>query len=270
MNSTLSLYLTAARDIAREAAALIRHHRATGVQVRVKGADVRELVTTADEAADELIRSRLQVLFPDHTVITEETASSNAGVKTEGPTWIVDPLDGTSNFAHGLPVFSVSVGLWWGGRPLVAAVCEVMRDWLFWAAEGHGAWLNGRPLRTSREQEASRAVFATDWTHIPERRAIATRLFARFVLRGHTARSFGSAALGLCYVAAGWLDGYVNLGLAPWDAAAGALLVQEAGGRVTDADGRPWTPFRETLVATNGLIHETVLAWLREAWEEKG
>ncbi len=269
MNADLHLYLTAARDVAREAADLIRRHQAEGVRVRTKGGEVRELVTTADEAADELIRARLLALFPHHAVMSEETAHAGATLDPETPTWIVDPLDGTSNFAHGLPIFSVSIGLWWQGQPLVAAVCEVTRDWLFWAAAGQGAWLNGHPLRVSAEKEPLHAVLASDWTHSPERRRLATHLFARFVLRGHAARSLGSAALGLCYVAAGWLDGYVNLGLDPWDAAAGVLLVQEAGGLATDARGQPWTPAQEILVATNGPLHATVLSWLEEVWEEE-
>ncbi len=267
--ASLSLYLTAARDIAREAGDLIRHHRAAGVDVRVKPADVRELVTTADEAADTLIRARLEELFPGHAVISEEGAEADPPLPDpETPTWIVDPLDGTSNFAHGLPTFSVSLGLWWRHRPWVGVVYEVVRGWLFWAAAGRGAWLDGRRLSVRRTETIAHAILATDWTHSPERRRLATRLFARFVLSGHTARSFGSAALGLSYVAAGWLDGYVNLGLSPWDAAAGTLLVQEAGGTVTTWDGTPWTPAHEVIVATNGSLHADVIALVQDHLEE--
>ncbi|MDQ7030021.1 MAG: inositol monophosphatase family protein [Ardenticatenia bacterium] len=268
-NTTLSLYLTAARDIVREAAELIHHHRAAGVEVRIKPADVRELVTTADEAADTLIRTRLEELFPDHVVISEETTAPTPPPDPQTPTWIVDPLDGTSNFAHGLPAFGVSVGLWWQGRPWIGVVCEVMRGWLFWAAAGRGAWHDGRRLSTSRTAALEQAILATDWTHSPERRRRATHLFAQFVLPGHTARSFGSAALGLSYVAAGWLDAYVNLGLSPWDAAAGTLLVQEAGGTVTSAEGTPWTPAHEVVVATNGPLHTAVLEMVRTHLEEE-
>jgi myo-inositol-1(or 4)-monophosphatase len=258
--------LTVAAEIARAAGEVLRDMYAGDLEVRTKGDDERNLVTAADYAADRLIRERLLAAFPTHAVFTEETFEPGMRLDPAVPTWIVDPLDGTSNFAHGLPIFSVSIALRDPGGTRVGVVYEPMRDWCFAACVNQGATLNGRPLRVSRQARLRDGIVACDWSRSPRRRAASAAIFREFTAAAHTVRSFGSAALGFCYVAAGWLDVYYNLGLWPWDVAAGALIAREAGATITDEHGGPWTIETPGVLVSNGLIHAEATAVVNRHW----
>jgi myo-inositol-1(or 4)-monophosphatase len=223
-------------------------------EVRVKG--LRDIVTDADLAAEEAIVQIIRAHFPKHALLTEE-GGKNAG---DAPyVWIVDPLDGTTNYSRRFPVFSVSVGLVHRGQLLLGAVYDPLQDHLFVAERGHGAMFNGRPMQVSRFGQMGQSIVGLDWAHVhKDRREIVARL-NRVAPACHTVRGIGSAALGLCYVAAGWLDAYFNISLKPWDMAAGLLLIQEAGGRVTDIRGGPWQPWESRVLVSNGHVHQALL-----------
>ena len=253
------VWVPKASAIAREAGARLREFLAQGVETEYKG-DV-DLVTVADRTSEKLIRERLSQAFPEHGIFGEEGTRD----RLEGEfRWYVDPLDGTTNFAHGLPQFCVSLGLELrpeGLRPdedgtLVAAVIyDPMRDELFTAERGRGAWLNGKPMRVSRTPELAEALVATGFPSRKRHESPNVHFYQEFTLRSHGVRRAGSAALDLASIAAGRMDAFWEFKLNPWDTAAGILLVEEAGGRVTDFAGNPFRlESRETL-ASNGLIH---------------
>ena len=252
-----------ASEIAREAGAKLREFYAQGVKTEYKG-DV-DLVTVADRTCEKLIRSRLGEAFPEHGIFGEEGTRD----RLEGEyRWYIDPLDGTTNFAHGFPHFCVSMGLEHRGQAaknsdgeLVAAVIyDPLRDELFTAERGHGALLNGKRLHVSRVGHLAESLIATGFPSRKRHESPNVHFYHEFTLRSHGARRAGSAALDLAYVAAGRLDAFWEFNLNPWDTAAGFLLVEEAGGRITDFGGRRFRlDSRETL-ASNGLIHEELLA----------
>ena len=252
-----------ASAIAEEAGVRLREFLAQGVATEYKG-DV-DLVTVADRTVEKLIRGRLREAFPEHGVYGEEGTRE----RLEGEfRWYVDPLDGTTNFAHGVPQFCVSLGL--EHRPaglepdqdgtLVAAViCDPMRDELYTAERGRGAWLNGKPMRVSRTPELAEALVATGFPSRKRHLSPNIHFYHEFTLRSHGVRRAGSAALDLAYVAAGRMDAFWEFNLNPWDTAAGVLLVEEAGGRVTDFSGGVFRLDSREILASNGLIHEELL-----------
>ena len=254
-----------ASAIAKEAGARLREFFAQGVETEYKG-DV-DLVTVADRTVEKLIRNRLAEAFPEHGVYGEEGTRERLEAEFR---WYVDPLDGTTNFAHGFPQFCVSLGLeqkQLGGRAepdedgtLVAAVIyDPMRDELFTAERDRGALLNGRPMRVSRIPELAESLVATGFPSRKRHDNPNIHFYQEFTLRSHGVRRAGSAALDLAYVAAGRLDAFWEFNLNPWDTAAGILLVEESGGRVTDFQGGKFKlDSRETL-ASNGLIHDELM-----------
>ncbi|HYN87496.1 MAG TPA: inositol monophosphatase family protein [Ardenticatenaceae bacterium] len=256
------IYLSVAAETARAAGRVLETMYATEVVVNLKGGNDLDLVTAADLAADQLIRERLADAFPEHAVVTEETSLPETTIDPDVPTWIIDPLDGTSNFARGLPLFSVSIALRDAQGARAGVVYDPLRDHLFAARPGGGATLNGRPLQARREPSLRRCIVACDWARPPQLRAASARVFTEFITLAHVARSLGSAALAFSYVAAGWLDVYYNLNLYPWDVAAGELIVREAGGRVTELDGGPWTIASPRALVSNGPVHEAAVAVL--------
>jgi myo-inositol-1(or 4)-monophosphatase len=251
--------------IAREAGARLREFYAQGVATEYKG-DV-DLVTVADRTVEKLIRERLAEAFPEHGIYGEEGTRD----RLEGEfRWYVDPLDGTTNFAHGFPHFCVSMGL--ERRPvglmpdedgtLVAAVIyDPLLDELFPAELGRGAWLNGRPLRVSRTPELCEALVATGFPSHKRHDSPNIHFYQEFTLRSHGVRRAGSAALDLAYVAAGRFEAFWEFNLNPWDTAAGLLLVEEAGGRITNFSGGPWRLDSREILASNRLIHEELLSF---------
>ena len=253
-----------ASAIAQEAGARLREFLAAGVATEYKG-DV-DLVTVADRTVEKLIRSRLGEAFPEHGIYGEEGTRERMGGEFR---WYVDPLDGTTNFAHGFPQFCVSLGLEQrDARPdaghdgtLVAAVIyDPMRDELFTAERRRGARLNARPMRVSRVPELSEGLVATGFPSRKRHLSPNVHFYHEFTLRSHGVRRAGSAALDLAYVAAGRMDAFWEFNLNPWDTAAGILLVEEAGGRVTDLSGGKYKLDSREILASNGLIHAELLA----------
>ncbi len=242
-------------EAAIEAGRILRWHFRSGLEIQHKGEI--DLVTEADRASEHAILSRLRSAFPDHAVLAEESG----GTARASPwLWVVDPLDGTTNFAHGFPVFAVSIALLHEGQRMLGVVYDVMRDELFTARRGEGAFLNGRPIRVSRTPRLAEALLVTGFPYDRQESPFDnTREFVGLLKRCHGVLRVGSAALDLASVAAGRLDGYWEFRLSPWDLSAGALLVEEAGGRVTTPQGEPLPALGVDVVATNGHIHDELL-----------
>ncbi|MFO7786094.1 MAG: inositol monophosphatase family protein [Thermodesulfobacteriota bacterium] len=226
-----------------------------GRSVTMKG--FRDLVTDADTAAESLIFELIQSRFPDHAIISEEAGGDAIG---NGYTWVVDPLDGTTNYAHHYPVFAVSIGVLEGGNPFMGVIHDPLRDQTFVAQRGAGARLNNVPIYVSGTGELGIALIGLDWGHDNAVRELVMKHLNRILPRCGTVRVSGSAALSLAYVAAGRLEAYFHMGLKPWDAAAGMLLVQEAGGQCTTVQGEPYRVQLSDCVATNRFIHDELLA----------
>jgi myo-inositol-1(or 4)-monophosphatase len=258
-DTQLAAVATRAAGIAREAGARLKEFFAAGVETEYKG-DV-DLVTVADRTVEKLIRTRLGEVFPKHGIYGEEGTRE----RLEGEyRWYVDPLDGTTNFAHGFPQFCISLGL--EHRPagikadedgtLVAAVIyDPMRDELYTAERGGGAWLNGRRIGVSRTPLLAEALVATGFPSRKRHASPNVHFYHEFTLRSHGVRRAGSAALDLAWIAAGRMEAFWEFNLNPWDTAAGVLLVIEAGGRVTTFSGAPFKFDSREILASNGLIH---------------
>ncbi len=238
----------AAEDLAREAGRILLGIAAEGVAVERKG-EV-DLVTRADRASEAFLVEGIRRRFPGHGILAEEGGGDEG--EAGAPRWIVDPLDGTTNFAHGLPLWSVSIAVMHGGRMLAGVVHDPNRDECFRAARGAGAFLGDRRLRVSGTTTLGDALLVTGFPY-DIRTTDVDNLdhFARFMKRCRAVRRLGSAALDLAWVAAGRFDGFWELKLHPWDVAAGALLVEEAGGIVTGFGGEPFDPFGAEVVAAN-------------------
>jgi myo-inositol-1(or 4)-monophosphatase len=245
---------------ARKAGQVLVERLPNARQVHVKG--LRDIATDADLAAEAAIIQTIRARFPDHALLTEEGSES----ANDGPyVWVVDPLDGTTNYSRRLPIFSVSIGLVHQGGLAAGVVYDPLRDHLFAAERGRGATLNGTPLRVSAIDRVGQVAVGLDWAHAQaDRHEVLARL-GQVAPVCHTVRGIGSAALGLCYVAAGWLDAYFNVSLKPWDMAAGLLLIQEAGGRVTDLRGQPWQPWVGRVLVSNGHVHQALLELMNGA-----
>ncbi len=212
------------------------------------------LVTEADRRAEAVIVSTLLRRFPDHQVLAEE---SGEGTRKASPyKWIIDPLDGTTNFAHTFPMFCVSIGLEVHGEMWVGVVFDPLRKELFVAEKGKGATLNGRPIKVSKTEKLNDSLLVTGFAY-DVREDLKNNLdhFGNFSLRAQGVRRTGSAALDLCYVACGRLDGFWEMKLAPWDTAAGFLIATEAGATITDFKSQPYTIYLKEIVASNGRIH---------------
>ena len=261
MSETLDV-LTLAQRIAREAGAIQRERFETGLEIETKSSSI-DLVTEVDRACERLIVSAIEGERPGDGILAEE------GHGREIPgcewRWIIDPLDGTTNFAHGYPRFCVSIGVERTGVREVAVVYDPLLDELYHAVRGEGAWLGDRRLQVSSRAELGTALVATGFAYDVHRssRDNADR-FARMLKAARGIRRDGSAALDLCYVAAGRFDAYWELKLHAWDVAAGILIVEEAGGRCTAEDGGAVPSDGHSVVATNGLIHEQVMERIRE------
>lgn len=245
-------------SLAREAGRILRRRFRTEVAVTVKGpADV---VTATDVEVQGLIVRRLRSKFPAHGILAEEGLDATAGTEWR---WIVDPLDGTKNFAHGIPSFCVSIAVERGGRVELGVVHDPVNDELFVAVRGCGAWCNGQPIRVSEISELEAAFLGTGLPHRVRRFAGSVgRTFTRFAADSLGVRDRGAGALDLCYVACGRFDGYWEIDQSPWDVAAGGLLVEEAGGRMSNFRGGPFDIFGGETVASNGKIHDKILAVL--------
>jgi len=251
----LSSYLETAVEIAREASALVREFSQRNVGFELKGE--HDLVTAADRASENLIVKRLQAEFPSHHIVAEE-GGERAG--SSEYRWYVDPLDGTTNFAHGYPFYCVSIGVEENGEQVCGVVYDPVRDELFSAARGAGAYCNGERLQVSDVQSLSHALLITGFPYsFRERLDTVMHQFRQFMVESQAVRRGGAAALDLCYVAAGRLDGFWELMLQPWDTAAGRVILEEAGGRVTDFKGGPFSIYMKEILASNARIHDEMI-----------
>lgn len=248
-----------AEAIAREAGALLREFYQRGVAAEYKG-DV-DLVTEADRASEALVGRRLREEFPDHGIFGEE--GTRQGLENEFR-WYIDPLDGTTNFAHGFPVFAVVLGCErrpvglaadQDGEIVVGVTYDPLRDEMFSAARGAGATLNGRPIHVSKTKTLQESLIATGFPSHKRHRSPNVHFYQEFTLRSHGVRRAGAAALDLAYVACGRLEGFWEIKLNPWDVSSGVLLIEEAGGKITHFDGGRFTLDSREVFATNGLIH---------------
>ena len=248
--------LNFAIQTARDAGAILAD-RLGRAQVSNKG-DI-DLVTEADLAAEKLIIERIRSHYPRHAILAEESGASeelNEG-KSEWK-WIIDPLDGTTNYAHGYPCFCVSIGLERAGVVEVGVIYDPNRDELFAAERGQGATLNGRQIRVSDVAELNQAMLCTGFPYNVRERPNFARDFANFTMEAQAVRRDGSAAIDLAYLACGRFDGFWEDGLNAWDVAAGLLLIEEAGGQISDFNGRPIDIYEAKVLASNGLIHDAM------------
>jgi myo-inositol-1(or 4)-monophosphatase len=252
-------------EIAREAGALLMGHFRARVAVEYKGE--ADLVTIADRESEKLIRRRILEHWPTHDILGEEGGFADTGSAYR---WYVDPLDGTTNFAHGFPVFCVSMAVEHEGGRIAAVIYDPTRDELFTAEKGKGARLNGQPIHVSPIATLAECLVATGFPSHKRHKNPNIFFYHQITLRTHGVRRAGSAALDLCCVASGRFDGFWEFNLNPWDTAAGVLIVEEAGGKVTDFSGCPFQlDSRETL-ASNGLVHPALEAEFRRIFSGTG
>jgi len=260
----METYLDIAVEIAREAGSLLIKLFKDPQEISYKRPS--DLVTEADRRSEALIVERLHRHFPTHAVVGEE----GGGQRIDSDyCWYVDPLDGTTNFAHGFPVFCVTLGLVYRGEVIVGVVFDPTRDELFTAERGAGAFLNHKRIQVSKTASLSESLLATGFPPFASNHDLNIQFYFRFTLLSHGIRRAGSAALDLCTVAAGRFDGFWELKLNPWDKAAGSLLVTEAGGRVTDIAGRAFDLQADEIFASNGLIHEQMVTVFAEVLAQK-
>jgi myo-inositol-1(or 4)-monophosphatase len=263
-------FLPAMSAIAREAGALLMQYFQKHIKIEYKGD--ADLVTAADRASEALIRERIQQQFPGHDVLGEEQGLNDQGSDYR---WYVDPLDGTTNFAHGYPVFCVSMAVERRGpekqaQLIAGVVYDPTRDEMFSAEQGRGAQLNGAAIHVSQAAHLKECLLATGFPSHKRHKNPNIHFYHQITLRTHGVRRAGSAALDLCNVASGRFDGFWEFNLNPWDTAAGALIVEEAGGKVTRFDGSPFElDSRETL-ASNGLVHEVLVREFEEIFAGRG
>jgi myo-inositol-1(or 4)-monophosphatase len=255
-NTDAGHYLEVAVEAAREAGAILLAEFDRPKKISYKG-EV-DIVTESDKRSEAVIVARLQTRFPQHSIVAEE--GGGGAEKSARYRWYVDPLDGTTNFAHGFPVFAVSIGLLEDGEPLVGAVLNPVANELFTAARGQGAQLNHKRIHVSEIASLSKSLLSTGFPAHKRMSNPNIHYYWEFTLRSHGVRRAGSAALDLCSVAAGRFDGFWEFGLKSWDTAAGILIVREAGGSVTDFAGRPYHVGDVELFASNGIIHQEMLA----------
>jgi myo-inositol-1(or 4)-monophosphatase len=231
-----------------------------GRQMRVDKKGTIDLVTEIDLQVEREFRAMIADRFPGHLVLGEEFSNADDLTRVAEFRWVLDPIDGTTNFAHGLPVFCASLALEINGEAMVGAVYDPNRRELFTAQRDLGAWLNGAPLRVSSSETLLDSLLVTGFHYsIHKDPEELLGLFGEFITRARAVRRLGSAAIDLCYVAAGRFDGFWEQKLQPWDVAAGALIVQEAGGQVTTSSGEPFRSELGSVLATNGRIHAEML-----------
>jgi myo-inositol-1(or 4)-monophosphatase len=240
-------------------AGLILTERMGRKSLQVSNKGVIDLVTEADLAAESFIIERIQAHYPRHAILAEESGATHTVEHNSEFKWIIDPLDGTTNYAHGYPCFCVSVALERAGQVVIGAIYDPLRDEMFAAERGEGATLNGRRIRVSEVEEVSNAMVCTGFPYDVRDRGDFARHFANFIMQAQAIRRDGSAALDLAYVACARFDGFFEEGLRPWDVAAGVLLVEEAGGRVSHFNGQPFDIYTPPIVASNGLVHEQMM-----------
>ena len=247
-------FLAVAKEAAREAGAILLFEHARPQKISYKG-EV-DLVTETDRRSEDVIVARLRREFPDHAIVAEE--GSGGAASPSRYVWHVDPLDGTTNFAHGYPCFAVSIALLEDGEPVVAVVFNPVSNEFFSAARGHGAFLNEKRIHVSSVDRLATSLVATGFPTHKRTDSLNIHYYWEFTLRSHGVRRDGAASLDLCSVACGRFEAFWEFGLKSWDTAAGMLLVTEAGGKVTDLSGGPYHPGGPSLLVSNGRVHTEI------------
>jgi myo-inositol-1(or 4)-monophosphatase len=230
-----------------------------GRKIEISNKSEIDLVTESDLASERLIIDRIKTYYSRHSILAEESGVTNPHDHESDWRWIIDPLDGTTNYAHGYPCFCVSIALEHQGRLELGVVYDPMRDEMFAAERGQGASLNGRRINVSGTRNLSAALLCTGFPYDVRQRSEFARHFANFIMHAQGVRRDGAAALDLAYVAAGRFDGFWEEGLKPWDVAAGSLLVEEAGGSISKYDGEALSIYTPPVMASNGLLHEQMM-----------
>ena len=249
---------------ATEAGARVLEHYFASKNLQISNKEgINNLVTEADHASEKAIMDTIKEQFPDHFILSEESGEMATGSEYK---WIIDPIDGTVNYAHGIPICCVSIGVEHKGTIVMGAVYNPFLKEFYFAEKGEGALLNGDLISVSGETDVNKACLVTGFPYTYLEMANGPLdVFARFIRRGIPVRRLGSAAMDLCWVAAGRFDGFYEHKLQAWDSAAGFLIVEEAGGKVTDFKGKYYSPYQPSILATNGKIHEDMLRSINEA-----
>lgn len=251
--------LKVAEEASRMAGEMLRRHIDSSREIVYKGAV--NLVTNFDRRSQEVIFSHLSSRFPDHDFLAEEDLCEQRGSEFR---WIIDPIDGTTNYAHNFPIFCVSIALEWKSNVVCGVIYDPMRGEMFSAISGKGSVMNGHRIQISATGDLDKSLLATGFPYdIRESEINNIDHFVNFATRAQAIRRCGSAALDLCYVACGRFDGFWELKLSPWDVAAGVLIVKESGGRVSDFQGETASIYGKDLLASNGLIHEQMIQILK-------
>jgi myo-inositol-1(or 4)-monophosphatase len=252
-------YLEAAKEAAEKAGGMLKTNIDASRRIEYKGAV--DLVTNFDRQAQKILFEHLSSRFPEHDFMAEEDLCEEKGSTFR---WIIDPLDGTTNYAHRFPVFCVSIALEVRGRITLGVIYDPMREEMFSAIKGKGAVLNGKRIKVSSERELDKSLLSSGFPYdIRESEENNLDHFSRFITKAQAVRRCGSAALDLCYVACGRFDGFWELKLAPWDVAAGVLIVEEANGRVSNFRGYAFDLYDKEILASNNLIHDQMMTVLR-------
>lgn len=245
---------------ATEAGSVILRHYFNGTFEVSHKSDINDLVTQADKESEAAIVAVIREAFPDHYILSEEVGALPGDTSHK---WVIDPIDGTVNFANGIPLCCVSIGLEKDGQMILGAVYNPFMNEFFFAERGQGATLNDKRIQVSAQTEVRRSCIVTGfpYTYLDTPNG-PLQVFERFLRKGVPLRRLGSAAIDLCWTAAGRFDGFYEHRLQPWDSAAGYLIVEEAGGKVTNFKGEPYSPYEHGIVATNGRIHAEMLEWV--------
>ncbi len=259
-------YLNVAIEAAKEAGKFLKINLGKVKNIQTKKEEIN-LVTEIDKESEKKIVQFIKSKFPHHSILAEESgeAKSDLGYK-----WIIDPLDGTTNYTHSFPVFCVSIALEHKGEVILGVIYDPNFDELFWAEKGKGAFLNGKKISVSKTDKLIKSMLATGFPYnVRENPDNCIEHFVNFLMEAQAIRRLGSAALDLAYVACGRLDGFWEVNLNPWDVAAGKIIVEEAGGKITDFYGNKFSIYTKGVVASNGLIHEQMLEIIKRGLNKK-
>lgn len=249
--------------IAQEAGEIIRNAHGTRFTIEIKSNNLKNLVTEIDKKSEQTIIDFIKKKYPFHNILSEEGGETKS---SSDYLWVIDPLDGTTNFAHGLPIFSVSIGLQYKNETIAGVVYDVMRDVIYSAEKGSGSFENNKKVSVNSNENIEESLLVTGFPYNVSENP--EKVFERFIEMLKVARAvrrLGSAAIDFCYVAAGVFDGFWEVHLNPWDICAGKLIVEEAGGKVTDFYGNPISIFNKTILSTNGKIHNKMIELLNKA-----
>lgn len=246
--------------IAKEAGSIIKNAHRKNFSIEIKDENLKNLVTEIDKKSEETIINFIRKKYPAHNILAEEGGEKKSSSEY---LWVIDPLDGTTNFAHGLPIFSVSIGVQYKGETIAGVVFDVMRDVIYSAEKGSGAFESGKRINVNTNDNIEESFLVTGFPYNIEENP--EKVFERFVVmlkKARAVRRLGSAAIDFCYVANGVFDGFWEVYLNPWDICAGKLIVEEAGGKVTDFKGNPISIFNKQILSTNGKIHNEMIELL--------